>query len=98
MDYLQKARRVIGIEIDELKRLYDRLDNRFEQAVRLMFETVEAGRKIIVLGVGKSGQIGEKIAATLTSTVSPALVLSPLKALHGDLGIVSDGAVIIAIS
>jgi arabinose-5-phosphate isomerase len=98
MDYLQKARRVIGIEIDELKRLYDRLDNRFEQAVRLMFETVEAGRKIIVLGVGKSGQIGEKIAATLTSTGSPALVLSPLNALHGDLGIVSDGDVIIAIS
>ena len=98
MDYLQKARRVLQIEISELQRLADRLDERFEKAVRLLLETVEAGRKIIVIGVGKSGQIGEKIAATLTSTGSPALVLSPVNALHGDLGIVADGDVVIATS
>src|SRR6202011_1654729 len=98
MDYLQKARRVLEIEIFALQRLADRLDNRFEQAVRLMLEIVEAGGKIIVLGVGKSGQIGEKIAATLTSTGSPAFVLSPLNALHGDLGIVADGDAVIALS
>ena len=98
MDYLQKGRRVLQIEISELQRLADRLDGRFEQAVRLLLETVQAGRKIIVIGVGKSGQIGEKIAATLTSTGSPAFVLSPLNALHGDLGIVADGDVVIAVS
>src|SRR3984957_980321 len=98
MDYLQKARRVLQIEICELQRLADRLDHRFEQAVRLLLETVQAGRKIIVIGVGKSGQIGEKIAATLTSTGSPAFVLSPVNALHGDLGIVADGDVVIAAS
>jgi arabinose-5-phosphate isomerase len=98
MDYLQKARRVIQIEICELQRLADRLDHRFEQAVRLLLETVQAGRKIIVIGVGKSGQIGEKIAATLTSTGSPAFVLSPVNALHGDLGIVADGDAILAVS
>ncbi len=98
MDYLQKARRVLQIEISELQRLAVRLDERFEQAVQLLLETVQAGRKIIVIGVGKSGQIGEKIAATLTSTGSPAFVLSPVNALHGDLGIVADGDVVIAAS
>jgi arabinose-5-phosphate isomerase len=98
MDYLQKARRVLQIEISELQRLADRLDERFEQAVRLLLETVQAGRKIVVIGVGKSGQIGEKIAATLTSTGSPAFVLNPVNALHGDLGIVADGDVVIAAS
>src|ERR1700748_1601814 len=98
MDYLQKGRRVLQIEIFELQRLIDRLEGRFEQAVRLLLETVQAGRKIIVIGVGKSGQIGEKIAATLTSTGSPALVLSPVNALHGDLGIVADGDAVIAAS
>src|SRR6201994_4079670 len=98
MDYIQKGRRVLQIEISELERLADRLDGRFEQAVQLMLETVQAGRKIIVIGVGKSGQIGEKIAATLTSTGSPAFVLSPVNALHGDLGIVADGDAVIAAS
>ena len=98
MDYLQKARRVLQIEVTELQRLADRLDERFEQAVRLLLETLQGSRKIIVLGVGKSGQIGEKIAATLTSTGSPAFVLNPVNALHGDLGIVADGDVVIAAS
>src|SRR6202022_360237 len=98
MDYLQKARRVLQIEISELQRLADRLDERFEQAVRLLLETVQAGRKIVVIGVGKSGQIGEKIAATLTSTGSPAFVLNPVNALHGDLGIVATGDTVLAMS
>jgi arabinose-5-phosphate isomerase len=98
MDYLPKARRVLSIEIAELKRLSDRLDHRFEKAIFLLSEAVSRAGKIIVLGVGKSGQIGEKIAATLTSTGSPAFVLSPLNALHGDLGLVSDGDVILALS
>src|SRR5215471_17929681 len=98
MDYLEKARRVIEIEIAELRRLTLRLNETFEQAVRLISEVLENGQKIILLGVGKSGQVGEKIAATLTSTGSPAFVLSPLNALHGDLGIVADGDAVIALS
>jgi arabinose-5-phosphate isomerase len=98
MDYLQKARRVLEIEIGELKRVADRLDEQFERAIRLMLEVIESGRKIIIIGVGKSGQIGEKIAATLTSTGSPAFVLNPVNALHGDLGIVAAGDVVIALS
>ena len=61
-------------------------------------QTVEARGKVIVLGVGKSGHVGGKIAATLTSTGSPAVVLDSLNALHGDLGVVADGDVVLALS
>src|SRR6202047_3590880 len=98
MNDLEQARQVLQIEIHELEQLARRLDRRFSEAVQLLRKTVEAGRKIIVLGVGKSGQIGEKIAATLTSTGSPSLVLNPLNALHGDLGIVSAGDAVLALS
>jgi arabinose-5-phosphate isomerase len=59
---------------------------------------VDRRAKVVVLGVGKSGHIGEKIAATLTSTGTPAVVLNALNALHGDLGIVCDGDVLLALS
>src|SRR5712672_4259134 len=95
---LEQARHVLQVEIHELERLAKRLDQRFSEAVQLLRKTVEAGRKIIVLGVGKSGQIGEKIAATLTSTGSPAVVLNPLNALHGDLGIAVTGDCVLAMS
>jgi arabinose-5-phosphate isomerase len=98
MDYLEKAARVLDIEIFELQRLRERLDKRFEAAVELIKEAVESRGKVVVLGVGKSGHIGQKIAATLTSTGSPAVVLDSLNALHGDLGMVADGDVVIALS
>ncbi len=98
MDYLGKARRVLEIEIFEIQRLRDRLDDNFTRAVELIKEAVETRGKVVVLGVGKSGHIGSKIAATLTSTGSPAVVLDSLNALHGDLGMVSDGDVVLALS
>ena len=98
MDYLGKARRVLEVEIFELQRLRERLDERFSQAVELIKSAIEARGKVVILGVGKSGNIGAKIAATLTSTGSPAVVLDSLNALHGDLGMVADGDVLIALS
>ncbi|HEX3816978.1 MAG TPA: KpsF/GutQ family sugar-phosphate isomerase [Chthoniobacterales bacterium] len=98
MDYLEKAARVLDLEISELQRLRQRLGRSFQRAVELIQETVEARGKIIVLGVGKSGHIGAKIAATLTSTGSPAVVLDSLNALHGDLGVIADGDVVLALS
>src|SRR4249919_1821606 len=98
MDYLAKAARVIDLEISELQRLGQRLGESFVRAVDLIRTAVEARGKVIVLGVGKSGHIGEKIAATLTSTGSPAVVLNSLNALHGDLGVVADGDVVLALS
>lgn len=98
MEYLEQARRVLDIEIFELQRLRERLGDEFSRAVRLIKEAVEARGKLVVLGVGKSGHIGSKIAATLTSTGSPAVVLDSLNALHGDLGMVADGDVVLALS
>lgn len=98
MDYIEKAARVLDLEISELQRLRGRLGENFIRAVELIKEAVEARGKVIVLGVGKSGHIGGKIAATLTSTGSPAVVLDSLDALHGDLGMVADGDVILALS
>ena len=99
MDYLDKARRVIALEAAELHRLHDRLDGpAFGRAVELLLRCLERRGKIVVIGVGKSGHIGEKIAATLTSTGSPAVVLNSLNALHGDLGVVADGDAVLALS
>src|SRR6266705_213724 len=98
MDYLEKAARVLDIEIFELQRLRDRLSKNFSLAVELIRETVDARGKVVVLGVGKSGHVGAKIAATLTSTGSPAVVLDSSNALHGDLGMIADGDVVLALS
>lgn len=98
MDTLGRARRVLSIETKELELLAERLDDNFTRAVQLLREAVERRGKIVVLGVGKSGHIGEKIAATLTSTGAPSVVLDSLNALHGDLGVVSDGDVILTLS
>ncbi len=98
MQYVEKAKRVLDAEIFELQRLRDRVGDEFARAVDLIKEAVEARGKVVVLGVGKSGHIGSKIAATLTSTGSPAVVLDSLNALHGDLGMVADGDVVLALS
>lgn len=97
-DILERARLVLSIESSEIERLAARLDDSFVKAVGLLRGAVERHGKIVVLGVGKSGHIGGKIAATLTSTGAPAVVLDSLNALHGDLGVVSDGDVILTLS
>ena len=98
MDYLARARRVIAIELEEAAAAAARIDEDFNVALRLVKTAVENRGKVIIVGVGKSGHIGEKIAATLTSTGSPAVVLNSLNALHGDLGVVNEGDVVIALS
>ncbi len=92
---VQAGQEAISIEIQGLERLRDRLDSNFEKAVRLILDT--RGR-VIVTGIGKSGLVGRKIAATLASTGTPAIFLHPVEAMHGDLGMVMAGDVIIAIS
>ena len=89
---------MLEIEIFELNRLRDRLGDDFSRAVQVIKEAVDNRGKVVVLGVGKSGNIGSKIASTLTSTGSPAVVLDSLNALHGDLGMVADGDVVLALS
>jgi len=95
---LEKAQRVFEIELSAIREVRERLNGDFARAVELVMSAVEKRNKIVVVGVGKSGHIGEKIAATLTSTGSPAVVLNSLNALHGDLGVVADGDVVLALS
>jgi arabinose-5-phosphate isomerase len=83
---LDAGRRVIRMEADALHALAQRLGAEFDQAVQLI---ARSSGRVIVSGIGKSGIIGRKIAATLTSTGTPAIFLHPVEGLHGDLGIVT---------
>jgi len=89
---------VFDIELAALKAVRAQLDSAFVQAVELVVETLRRRGKIIVVGIGKSGHVGHKLAATLTSTGSTSVVLNSVDALHGDLGIVSDGDTVLALS
>jgi len=98
MNHLAQARKVFDIEIAALKAVRAQLDGAFTEAVELVVETLRQRGKLVVVGIGKSGNIGSKISATLTSTGSTSVVLSSVDALHGDLGIVNDGDCILALS
>ncbi len=89
------ARQVLEIEIEGIRSVMDRLDDRFDACVDLLYSL--RGR-IIITGVGKSGIVGRKISATLTSTGSPAIFVHPLEGLHGDVGIVGRDDALLAIS
>ncbi len=89
------ARRVLEIEAESIRKLVDRLDQSFDRAVDLISSC--RGR-VVVTGMGKSGIIGRKIAATLNSTGTPSLYLNPAEALHGDLGMVVSGDVVVLLS
>jgi arabinose-5-phosphate isomerase len=91
----QLAERVLRIEADAILGLIPKLDVRFERAVEVLRAC--AGR-VIVTGMGKSGLIGRKIAATLASTGTPAYFLHPAEGVHGDLGMVARGDVVLALS
>lgn len=92
---LRQAKEVLQIEAEGILKLIDKLDNEFIRAVELIYET--KGR-VIVTGIGKSGIVGRKIAATLSSTGTAALFLHPVEAMHGDLGMVGKHDIVIAIS
>ena len=98
VSHLAQARKVFEIELAALKAVQAQLDDSFAQAVELVVDTLKRHSKIVVVGIGKSGHVGHKISATLTSTGSTSVVLNSVDALHGDLGIVSDGDLILALS
>ncbi len=92
---LESAKDVIRKEAEAVAGLLDLLDDNFEKAVQAILST--SGR-VIVTGIGKSGLVGRKIAATFASTGTPSLFLHPAEAFHGDLGIVTDNDIVLAIS
>lgn len=98
MDVIGFAQQVILQEAEALQVMARRLDLSFTRTVEALQKVLENQRKIVVVGVGKSGNIGHKIAATLNSTGATAVVLNSQNALHGDLGLLSDGDAVIALS
>lgn len=94
-DLRETARRVLEIESQAVAALAERLDESFDHAVQLL---VGSTGRVVVTGMGKSGIICQKIAATLSSTGTPAFFMHPAEALHGDLGMVVGGDVVLAVS
>jgi arabinose-5-phosphate isomerase len=98
MSHLARAREVFDVEIAALRAVRAQLDEAFGRAVELIVDTLRRRGKIVVVGIGKSGNVGSKIAATLTSTGSTSVLLNSVDALHGDLGVINDGDLILALS
>ncbi|MEK7783756.1 MAG: SIS domain-containing protein, partial [Candidatus Binatota bacterium] len=92
---LKRARDVLDTEAQGILSLIDRLDDNFVRAVDILFG---CKGKVVVTGLGKSGLIGRKIAATLSSTGTPSLFLHAGEGIHGDLGMIMKGDVILAVS
>ncbi|MFN3495235.1 MAG: SIS domain-containing protein [Hydrogenophaga sp.] len=89
------ARETLQIETDAISTMAGRLDGRFAEALERM---LACQGRVVVMGIGKSGHIGRKIAATLASTGTPAMFVHPAEASHGDLGMITPGDVVLAIS
>ncbi len=92
---LETARRVLWIEAQAIEQVLARLDDSFVRAVELL---LSCNGRVVVTGMGKSGLIGRKISATLSSTGTPSFFLHPADALHGDLGMLARGDALLAIS
>ncbi len=92
---IETGKKVLEVEAKAVKNLIDRIDEQFDKAVEFLYQ---CKGKIVITGIGKSGLIAQKIAATFTSTGTPAIFMHPTEAVHGDLGIILEKDVVIAIS
>ena len=95
MNILERARQILEIEKEAISDLAASLDESFEKAIDLILAT--KGR-VVITGMGKSGLVGKKISATLSSVGTPSFFIHPVEAIHGDLGMLADGDLLIAIS
>jgi arabinose-5-phosphate isomerase len=94
MSYLNIIKKAIDIEVESIQYFQDNLDPNIEQAVQIL---LDCKGKVILTGVGKSGNIAKKISSTMSSTGTPAVFIHPTDALHGDAGIIQNGDVVLAI-
>jgi len=95
---IKRAREVFDTEIEGLGAVRDGLGGSFEKMVEMSGEALDRGNKLVFTGIGKSGYIGKKIAATLSSVGSPSIFIHPVEALHGDLGVIRRGDLLFALS
>ncbi|HHT60753.1 MAG: KpsF/GutQ family sugar-phosphate isomerase [Paludibacteraceae bacterium] len=95
MDCIARSKEVFRLEMSEIAKVADRIDERINQVVDLIFH---AKGKVVITGIGKTGIIGHKIASTLASTGTQSIFMNAAEALHGDLGMVSPADVVVVIS
>ncbi len=98
MDCLERGRYVLEIEADGLRHVRSLLDERFVAAVARLQHCIGQGGKIVISGVGKNIPVAEKMAATFSSTGAPSVVLHPVQAMHGDVGIIGGSDVLLVLS
>jgi len=95
LDFLKEARNVFDLEIEELKKVRDKIDKNIENIVK---EIISIKGKVVITGIGKSGIIGKKISATFASTGTESVFMNAAEGLHGDLGIITSKDIVLAIS
>ena len=97
-EIIEEGLKTIRTEIEGLEYMRDHLGGSFAELVELCLEILSKNGKIVVCGIGKSGHVGKKIAASLASTGSTAIFVHAVEAMHGDLGMISEGDLVLAIS
>ncbi len=98
MTHRARARRVLDLELAALRAVRGRLDGSFDVAVERVLACLAERGKLVLVGIGKSGHIAAKLAATFTSTGAPGVLLHSVDALHGDLGVIADRDLVLALS
>lgn len=98
MNFQQRAKEVMDVEIAGMEKVRDQINGHFTTAIEWILATVKNGGKVVVTGVGKNFHIGQKMVATFNSTGTPAALLHPIEAMHGDFGLVGDKDIILALS
>lgn len=96
--FIKQGRTVVEVEAQAVLALSRRISTNFATACQLLLDCIQAKGRIVVIGMGKSGHIGRKIAATLSSTGSPSFFVHPAEASHGDMGMITESDTVIAIS
>ncbi|MFC1497886.1 SIS domain-containing protein [Verrucomicrobiota bacterium] len=98
MNYIKLAQDIINTEIEGLQNVRDNLGQNFPKAIDIILECLDKKGKIVVTGIGKNLHIAQKISATLASTGSTSVIMNPIQALHGDLGVLQKGDVLLVLS
>jgi len=98
LKYIKRAQEVLDIEIAGIEAVKNEMGEGFVQAIDAMLATVKNSGKVVIAGVGKNWHIGNKMAATFTSTGTPTVALHPIEAMHGDFGIVCQNDILLAMS
>lgn len=98
MNFQKRAKEVIDIEIAGMEKVRDQINGHFSTAIEWILAVVKDGGKVVVTGVGKNFHIGQKMVATFNSTGTPAALLHPIEAMHGDFGLVGEKDIVLALS